>query len=68
MSNELKHMRKDVNEIKTDLKDMKKYLDTHFVTKTEFNPIQKFVIGIVTFILLAFMGAVAGIVFIQGGI
>lgn len=49
-------------EIHGDIKDIKESLDKKFVTKEEFSPIQKIVMGAVGMILVAVLGALIALV------
>jgi ABC-type phosphate transport system permease subunit len=55
MSTDIRYMRQDVNEIKNNV--------VHgYVTKEEFDPVRRIVYGMVTVILLSFVGAIVALV------
>ena len=58
MANEMKHISKDVSEIKSTLRGS-------YVSKDEFEPIKRIVYGLVGLILVTVCGAVLGLVILQ---
>lgn len=64
MATNIEHIRKDVAETKRDVKDLKGYLDKHFVTKTEWRPVRQIVFGLVGLIISTVAVAVLGLVII----
>ena len=55
-------MRKDIEFIKDNLKEINNKLDQKYVTHDEFRPIQKIVYGLVGTVLLAFLGGVIALI------
>lgn len=53
---------KDIEYIKTDVKDIKDKLESHYVTNEEFDPIKKIVYGIVALVLTGVVGALLALV------
>lgn len=53
---------KDIEYIKTDVKDIKDKLESHYVTTEEFDPIKKIVYGIVALVLTGVVGALLALV------
>ena len=64
MATNIEHIRKDFAETKRDVKDLKGYLDKHFVTKTEWRPVRQIVFGLVGLIISTVAVAVLGLVII----
>lgn len=58
MANDIKHISKDVSEIKSTLRGS-------YVSKDEFEPIKKIVYGLVTLILVAVVGGLLGLVILK---
>lgn len=55
MANDLAYVRKDITEIKTQL-------ESHYITKAEFQPVRNIAFGMVTVILLGVSGALIALV------
>lgn len=53
---------KDINYMKEKLDEVDGKLNSHYVTKEEFEPIKKVVYGLVSIILVAVVGAVVSLV------
>lgn len=58
IANEMKHISKDVTEIKSTLRGS-------YVSKDEFEPIKKIVYGLVSLILVTVVGGLMGLVILQ---
>ena len=55
-------IKNDIEYIKTDVEDINAKLDSHYVTKAEFDPVRNIVYGMVGVILLAVIGALVALV------
>lgn len=55
-------LRKDIAYIKASIDEIKRHLETKFVTKTEFEPVKKLTYGATGVILVAFVGALIALV------
>jgi hypothetical protein len=62
---ELAVMANDISHIRTEVSEIKRKIDHHYVTKTEFDPVKKVVYGIVALILTAVVGALVGLVILR---
>ena len=51
--------------IKRDIAEIKKKLDSNYVTKVEFEPVKKIVYGLIAIILITVVGAIIGLVVIK---
>lgn len=58
-------MVESVGTIKRDVSEIKEKLESHYVTKEEFDPIKKVVYGMVSLILVAVIGALLALVIIR---
>lgn len=58
-------MIESVGTIKRDVSEIKEKLESHYVTKEEFDPIKKVVYGMVSLILVAVIGALLALVIIR---
>lgn len=63
---EMESMRKEINKeierLRTQVNDLTQSLDSRYVTRAEFDPVQKLVFGLVALILTAVVGAVVALV------
>jgi thiosulfate reductase cytochrome b subunit len=57
MSEQIKNIQRDIEEIKTSIHDLVTKIDDTYVTKEEFKPTQRIVYGMVGAILMAVLGA-----------
>lgn len=57
-------IKQDIGYIKRDVRTIKRRVEANYVTRAEFEPIQKLVYGLVGLILVSVIGAVLGIVLI----
>lgn len=58
-------MVESVGTIKRDVSEIKEKLESHYVTKEEFDPIKKVVYGMVSLVLVAVIGALLALVIIR---
>jgi len=58
-------MVESIGTIKRDVSEIKEKLESHYVTKEEFDPIKKVVYGMVSLILVAVIGALLALVIIK---
>lgn len=58
-------IKKDIAEIKQDVKDLINSLDGKYVSRIEFKPVQSVVYGMVGFILLAVLGAIVSLIIVK---
>ena len=58
-------MAESVSTIKQDVTEIKTKLESHYVTKEEFDPIKKIVYGVVSLILVSVVGALLALVVIK---
>ena len=58
-----KHTDTRITDLTTQINGLDTKMDSHFVTKTEFDPVKRVVYGLVTFLLLAFAAAIVALVF-----
>jgi len=65
MANKMDNIQCDVASVKTDIKDIKESMEADYVSRTEFNPIQKIVYGMVGLVLLAVLGALVSLVVLK---
>jgi len=56
---------KDIEYIKKDVSEIKTKIDSDYVTKEEFIPVQRVVFGLVALILTAVVGALVGLVVLR---
>lgn len=57
-----------IERLERDVREMRQELKNEYVTKSEFEPVQKIVYGLVGLILVAVISAIIGIVIISPGI
>jgi len=62
MSNDMKHLLKEVDTVKGHVKDVKKQVSDSYVTKQEFEPVKKIVYGLVGLLLASVVGAIGALV------
>jgi hypothetical protein len=55
-------LQNDLNHIQADVKEIKEKMESHFITKEEFDPVKKIVYGLVGIILVAVIGALVALV------
>ena len=52
----------DITYIKQEVSEIKRLVQEHYVTKSEFEPIKKIVYGLVSLILIAVVGAILALI------
>ncbi len=55
-------MAKDIKYIKDEVDDIKKKMEADYVTRQEFEPIKRFVYGLVTIVLVGVIGAILALI------
>jgi len=60
--NDFDLLQKDIAYIKASLDELKKDLEHKYVTKEAFEPVRKLVFGMVSIVLLSFIGAIVALV------
>jgi len=65
MANKMDNIQCDVASVKTDIKDIKESMEADYISRVEFNPIQKIVYGMVGLVLLAVLGALVSLVVLK---
>jgi len=61
-NNDISLIKRDIEYIQKDVKEIKEKLESRYVTKEEFDPIKRIVYGMVGVILLAVVGALVALV------
>lgn len=65
MQTKIAVMANDITYLKDTVRHIDEQVSDNYVTKAEFNPVQKLVYGVVTLILIAVIGAVISLVIKQ---
>jgi hypothetical protein len=58
-------LQNDISYIKKDVSEIKEKMESHYVTKDEFEPVKKVVYGLVALILVAVVGAAIALVIVR---
>lgn len=64
---DVSYMKEKFDEVKEQISGMDGKLNSHYITKEEFEPVKKIVYGLVGVILLAVVGAIVSLVLTSGG-
>ena len=65
IANKVDNIQTDMGAVKSDIKDIKTSMEADYVSRLEFQPVQKIVYGMVSLILVAVIGALVTLVIKQ---